>query len=155
MRSENLIKALQSLSFTRELEHRHLEKLASLAQEVAFSEGDMIFREGDMDDKVYIIQEGKAAVEIRVPGRGRITILTVGPGELIGWSSLFPPRHKTASVRSITDTRAIAVDGTKLRAACEEDHDLGYTIIWRVAEVIAQRLKATRLQLVDMFAPSS
>ncbi len=153
MATESVLQTLQAMEFTRDLEPRHLEKLASMATEVSFAEGETIFREGDMGDVVYLIQEGRVAVEIHVPGRGRVTVLTVGPGQLLGWSSIFPPRRKTASGRAVTPVRAIAINATQLREACQADHDLGYAILWRVAEVIADRLKATRMQLLDVFAP--
>ena len=150
-----LLEALRSLDFTRDLHSAHIEKLASMAKEVSFSEGETVFREGDLSHKLYLIQDGLVAVEIHVPGRGRMTVLTAGPGHLVGWTSLFPPQRKTASVHAVTATRAIVIDGTELRAACNEDHELGYAIFWRLAEVISERLRATRLQLLDMFAPTA
>ena len=155
MKTEMLINSLGSMEFTQGLESKHLKKLVSMAREVTFAEGETIFHEGDMGDEVYLVQEGQVAVEIHVPGRGRVTILTVGPGQLLAWSSLFPPQRKTASGRTLSPTRAIAIDGAQLREACEADHDLGYTVIWRVAGLVAERLKATRLQLLDMFAPET
>ena len=155
MTAEAVLQALQSMEFTKGLERRHLEKLASMASEVAFAEGESIFREGDVGELLYLIEEGRAAVEIHVPGRGRVTILTVGPGQLLGWSSLFSQMRKTASARAVVPTRALAIDARRLREACDADHDLGYAILWRIAEVIASRLKSTRLQLLDIFAPSS
>jgi CRP/FNR family cyclic AMP-dependent transcriptional regulator len=155
MKRETLLKLLGSMEFTRGLEPKHLEKLASIAKDVPFAEGETIFHEGDLDDEVYLIQEGQVAVEIHVPGRGRVTILTVGPGQLLAWSSLFPPQHKTATGRALSPTRAISMNGVQLREACEKDHDLGYAVAWHLAGVIAERLKATRLQLLDMFAPET
>ena len=72
------------MEFTRGLEPKHLEKLASIAKEVPFAEGETLFHEGDLDDEVYLIQEGQVAIEIHVPGRGRVTILTVGARAIAG-----------------------------------------------------------------------
>jgi len=155
MNTQTLRDSLASMELVRGLEPKHVEKLASIAKEVTFGERKTIFQEGDTSDVVYLIQEGQVGIETHVPGRGRMTILTVGPGQLLAWSSLFSSQHKTASGRTLCPTRAIAINGTDLRAACEADHDLGYVVMWRVAGVIAERLKATRLQLLDMFAPES
>ena len=51
--------------------------------------GETVFREGDRDSVLYVVEAGRVAIEMAVPGRGRVTILTVGPGEVFGWSSLF------------------------------------------------------------------
>ncbi len=153
--SEDVLAALQPMEFTRNLEPRHLVKLASMATEVTFEEGETIFHEGDTGEMIYLIMAGQVAIYIRVPERGHVTILTVEPGRLLGWSSLFPPYHKTAGARAVKPTRALAVNATRFWQACQGDHDLGFTIMWRVAEAITSRLIATRLQLLDMFTPAN
>ncbi len=154
MTSETMVKALQALEFTHDLEPRHLEKLASMAEAIDFAKDEFIFRENIVDDKIYLVQAGQAALDIHVPGRGRTTILTAGPGQILGWSSLIPPHRKTATARALIPTKVIALKASQLWAACQADHDLGFTVMWRVAQVIAGRLSATRLQLLDIFALS-
>lgn len=151
---EIVLQALQAIEFTKDLEDKQLEKLASIATFVTFSEGAMIFREGDASDLVYLIETGEVDLLTQVPGHGQVTILTLGPGQLLGWSSLFPPERKTAGAKTLQATRAVAINATKLRELCEVDHVLGCRIMWRVAEVISNRLRAARTQLLDMFEPS-
>lgn len=153
MNGETLLEALQRLDFTQELEPRHQAQLVSMAHRARFSAGHIIFREGDPGELVYLVEDGQVAIDIRVPGKGKTTILTIGPGQLLGWSSLFPGEHKTASARAVTPTEAIAFNAAELREVMQTDHDLGCVLLWRVANVIASRLKATRLQLLDIFAP--
>ncbi len=150
---ESVLRALQSLEFTRDLDPQYLKKLAAIATEVTFSEGATVFHEGGPSELVYLVEEGEVAVEIQVPGHGQVQVLTVGPGQLLGWSSLFPSRRKTASGRALTPIRAIAINSEELRKLLDTDHELGYAIMWRVAKVIAERLEATRMQLVDMLTP--
>jgi CRP-like cAMP-binding protein len=146
-----MLKILQTTAFLQDLATPHLEKLAAIATEVTFAEGQIIFREGDIGDVLYLIREGQAAVEMHVPGRGRVTILTVGPGQLLGWSALFAQKRKTATGRAVAPIQAITLNASQLREVCQQDCELGFVIIWSVAELIADRLKATRLQLLDVF----
>jgi CRP-like cAMP-binding protein len=148
-----MLEALQDMEFVAGLTVQELETLASMSHFVVFSDGEMIFREGDMGKLVYLIQEGNVAIETHVPGHGRVTVLTVESGQLLGWSSLLPPQRKTAGGRALSQTRAIAIDAVQLWEACQADHDLGYAVMSRVAQVIANRLRATRLQVLDIFAP--
>ena len=60
-----------------------------------------------------------------------MTILTVGPGEVFGWSSLFLERPKTASARAVEPTTALALDANRLRALCDLDPGLGYVLTRR------------------------
>ncbi len=135
------------------LSDEHFEKMISIAKKVSWSAGKIIFREGDKDPHVYLLLKGHVAIEMYVPGRGRVTILTVGTGDLLGWSSLLTiVEIRTASARSIHDTDAIAFDAVALRELCDEEHELGYAIFRRVTNVVASRLTATRLQLLNMYA---
>lgn len=149
---ETLVQLLRAGPLFASLEPRHLETLATFAQEVTWSEDQVVFREGEPDDRLYLVVEGLVALDIYVPVRGRVTILTVGPHEVLGWSAAVPEvEKKMASARALQTTRAIAIDARKLYAACDQDHDLGYHVYRALSAVIASRLKATRLQLLDVY----
>ncbi len=154
MSPDTVLKALKTIEFTKDLELDHLEKLASISTHVTFTKGATIFREGDISELVYLIEEGQVSVVTQVPGHGQVTILTLGPGKLLGWSSLFPPERKTAGAITNEPTRVIAINATQLRELAQTDHSLGNSIMWRVAEVISNRLRAARTQLLDIFEPT-
>lgn len=142
---------LKELSFTKELEPEQLDRLAEVASAVQWKAGELVFREGDVGSLLYIVDQGRVAIEVVVPGRGTVTILTVGPGEVFGWSSLFYQRPKSAAARTTIPTQAIVLDALHLREWCEADPRLGYALTRRVLNVVSERLKATRLQLLDVF----
>ncbi len=97
--------------------------------------------------------DGLVALETYIPNRGRATIQTLGPHDILGWSAAVPQvQKKTASARTLLATHALAIDAAALYDACEQDHDLGYYVYRALAVVIASRLKATRLQLLDIFS---
>jgi len=137
--------------FLKGLDPRHLQVVTGCASNVRFEAGQFIFREGEEANQFYIIRHGKVSLEVFAPGRGSITIQTVGEGEVLGWSWLFPPYHWHFDARALELTRAIAFDGRCLRTKCEDDHDLGYELVKRFAHVIMERLQATRLQLLDVY----
>lgn len=137
--------------FLKGLESHHLKIIVGCASHVQFDVGQFILREGEEANKFYIIRSGKVAVELFAAERGSITIQTVGEGEILGWSWLIPPYQWRFDARAVEPTRAIALDGKCLRTKCEQDHDLGYELLKRFAHVIALRLEATRLQLLDIY----
>ena len=154
MTSETISKILRELTFSQGMPSEKIDKLAALAFEARFPENFTIFKEREAGELLYLIKSGQVALSMNVPGQGRKTILTLGPGQLVGWSSLFPSGRKTASAHTITPVEAIAFNTAQLRDAMDADPELGYAILWRVADVIASRLHATRLQLLDIYAPS-
>lgn len=152
MSANTVLETLQEMDFGQNLKPEHLKKLAAMATELEFPANATIFQEGQLSDKVYLIVDGMVAVEIFVPSRGRVTILTLRKRQTLGWSPLFENKPNTASGRAMVPTKTLALDANQLRNVCHEDHELGCALGWRVAETIAGRLKATRLQLLDIFA---
>ena len=148
---ETLEPILAQHPFLKDLAPRHLELIVGCAANVRFDAGRFIFREGEEAKQFYIVRHGKIALEIFVPGRGPVTIQTLGEGEVLGWSWLFPPYRWHFDARALEPMRAIALDGECLRVKCETDHDLGYELVKRFAHVMMERLQATRLQLLDVY----
>jgi len=148
-----LTAALQTIPWFQELKPEHFDLLCSVSDLRIVEPGEELFREGDKEDFLYIVLEGRIAVDIFVPGRGRTRIFTGEPMDVIGWSSATPVvRQRTASARAVFPGRLICMDARRLRKLCDENHDLGYVVMRRLANVIASRLLVTRLQLLDMFA---
>jgi CRP-like cAMP-binding protein len=137
--------------FLRGLSTRHLTQIAECASNVRFPAGDYVFREGEDAGRFYIVTHGRIALEIYGPGRGPIPIATLHAGDALGWSWLFPPYLWHFDARALEACAALAFDAPRLRALCEADRDLGYDLMQRVAQTIAHRLQATRLQLLDVY----
>lgn len=137
------------------LDPRYLQLAVGCAANVRFNEGDLIFKEGEEADNFYLIRQGQVALELFVPGRGSLTVQTVGEGEILGWSWLIPPYHWRFDARTMKPTLAIILDGRCLRAKCEEDHELGYELVKRIASILGQTLDATRFRLVDLYGLGS
>ncbi|MFZ2095241.1 MAG: Crp/Fnr family transcriptional regulator [Anaerolineales bacterium] len=154
MKSEQeLVSALQAIPWFQVMDGNHFNKLVSIAKIFTFEPGQVIFREGDKEDYLYVVIEGRIAIDISVPGRGRMRILTADAMEVVGWSSVTPVvRQRTAGARAVLPSRLVAFDAIELRKLCDEDHDLGYFVMRRLANVVASRLMTTRLQLLDIFA---
>ena len=129
----------------------HLEIIAGCASDVRFEAGKFIFREGEEADRFYLIREGKVALQICSDRRGPLNILTLGEGDILGWSWLFPPYRWKFSARTIDPTRAFAIDGQSLRGEAEQDPALGYELLKRFAHVVENRLDTMRLQFVNVY----
>ena len=94
---------------------------------------------------------GKLALEIPVPERGALVIETLRAGDVVGWSWLFPPYHWHFDTRAVESSSAIALDGACLRDKCDQDSHLGYLLMQRFARVVQEELRATQLQLLDVY----
>ena len=150
-----MIKTIESLlkehPFFKGIAPRYLKTIVGCAANVRFDAGRFIFHEGEEAKKFYIIRKGRVALEISAVGHGIITIQTLGEGEVLGWSWLFPPYRWFSNARVIEPTIAIVLDGKCLRKKCEDDYNLGYDLMKRFVQIVIQRLQATRLQLLDIY----
>jgi CRP-like cAMP-binding protein len=130
-----------------------LEKLAECVEGlVSFDDDAVVFRAGGKASSCYLMKEGEVALEVHSPGAGSRIIQTVARGEVLGWSWLFPPYRWAFDARVLTPAQALVIDGERLRECISTDHDLGYEVMTRFAGLIVERLQATRLQLLDLYA---
>ncbi len=137
--------------FLQNLSPEHLRTLAAWSRELEFGRGELLFREGGPATGLYLVRSGRVSVELHTPDRGPAPVQTVGPGEAVGWSWLIPPHRLRFDGRALEPTRVILIDGEPLRAACESDPELGFHLLRRLVGMLAGRLEAARLQILDMF----
>lgn len=129
----------------------YLQLMTHCARTVHYEAGKYIFREGEPATHFYLIRQGLVALETVAARHQPVTIETLETEEVLGWSWLFPPYRWHFSARAVKAVRAISLDGLCLREKSEEDHELGYQLTKRVAQIMLERLQATRLQLLDIY----
>jgi len=135
--------------FLNGLSEQHQNVLVDCAMIQKFAEGEKIFNEGDPANRFYLILDGEVALESSDGENEPVLIQKIGAGDVLGWSWLFPPYYWHLSARATKPTKAIFFYGTRLRQICEEDATLGYELMKRIAEVVIQRLQATRKELLE------
>lgn len=133
--------------FLQGLKPEHLRLLAENALRMRYGAGDLIFREGDPANRFYLIEQGRVSVESPQRDRAPVTVQVIGPGDVLGWSWLFQPYYWHFDARALEPTTAIFFYGTRLREQCEQDHEFGFAMMKRTAQVLIQRLQATRKEL--------
>lgn len=146
-----LDKLLAEHPFFSGLEPRYHQLIVGCASNERFNAGQYLFREGAAAEKFFLIRHGAVALEIHIPGREPLVVDTLHEGEVLGWSWLLPPYQWNIDVRAVNLVRAVSLDATCLRGKMEADHELGYELYQRFIPVIAERLQAGRLQLIDMY----
>jgi CRP-like cAMP-binding protein len=148
-----IVSALKNIPWFAELKPEHLNRMVEAATLRNVHAGEELFKEGNKEDCFYFVVEGRVALDIFIPHRGKVRIYTAEPMDLIGWSATTPVIHsRTAGATVVQPGRLVAFNAEKIRQMCEEDHDFGYLFMRRIANIIAGRLMVTRLQLLDMFA---
>ena len=127
-----------------------LALLRDCAIAVHFRKGQTISREGDLANRFYLIESGKVTLESGEKSGNPLIIETIGAGDLLGWSWMFPPYVWNFTARATESTDAIFFYGTILREYCERDPSLGYELFKRMAPVILRRLQAARKRMLSI-----
>jgi len=148
---ERLDAVLAGHPFFRGLKAEYLDLIAGCAANVYIEAGRVLFAEGDPADRFWAVRHGSVSVEIHAPDRGPLVVQTLGPGEILGWSWLFPPHIWKFDARAREAVRATVFDGACLRDKCDADPALGYELMKRLARVVTRQLEMTRLQLLDLY----
>lgn len=127
-------------------------RLAQLTRPVEYDAGAVLLREGVDTPYLGAILAGRVALRLRVPEQGqRLTIVTIEPGELIGWSAVVPPYRATVDAVATEPTRLLAIDAVALRERLATDCELAAELLPLVLESVSDRLSASWQQLLDVF----
>ena len=151
VRIENVERTLVEQPFFKDVSERARTLIAGCTAHAVFHDGEKIFCAGDPADNFFVIRHGAVALEVSVPGREPLVIETLGKGEVLGWSWLIPPYRTQFDARAIGLVRVLRIEGKCLRAKCEDDHTLGYEFYKSFLAVVADRLAAARLQMIDIY----
>ena len=154
MKVQSLEPILRQHAFFKGFGEEDIQLVTGCAKNVRFDSGIVIARQGEPADQFYLIREGRIGIGIPSPRGGSLTIETLDENEIVGWSWLIPPYEWQFDVTAMQSVRALSIDGKCLRGKCEQDPRLGYELMKRFSKTMVERLRATRLQLLDIYGNS-
>ena len=150
---EVTVASLAAHPFLRGVRPDLLARLVPAAVAVRMPARQRVFEEGGYAAKFWLIRSGAVALGLDMPGRGLVVVATLGRGDVMGWSWLFPPYRWSYGAVTTEPVEAFEFDGRAVRAAFDEDPCLGYEMTRRFVEVVAGRLQATRFRLLRTAGP--
>lgn len=140
--------------FLAGMNRTQLALLTNCAMAAHFETGQTILREGEFANRCYLIETGKVVLESGGSVGEPLVIETIGAGDLLGWSWVFPPYVWQFTARAVEPTSTIFFYGAILRECCEKDHSFGFELLKRISAVMVRRLQAAQKQMVSAYAPA-
>jgi len=128
------------------------EEVISKGESLTLEPGQIVFDEGEFNPYLFLLISGHIDLAMKVTGRGAVRILTLGAGDLVAWSSVLGSGVMTCRATCTTECIVLRWHHEHLEAICKHHSDFGYRWMAFIAKALAQRLTATRLQLLDLFA---
>jgi signal transduction histidine kinase len=155
---EALLQVLRKSSLFQGAEEEELSRIAGFSHEERFEPGEVIVAEGEVAEKVYIVEEGEVGLEASLSARPgserRGTIGLVVQGEAFGWSAILEGRL-TMTARAISAVRAIVIDSHALNALLVTDTRLCSTVMRGIVEIVSLRLTNTITMLAHILSVAS
>ncbi|MHC4217471.1 MAG: Crp/Fnr family transcriptional regulator [Planctomycetota bacterium] len=101
-----------------------------------FQDGEIIVRQGDVGDRMFVIQKGRAQVLVEKDGV-ETPLRVAEEGELIGEMAIFEKVARSATVRALGETRVLTVDKKNFLRRIHEDPSLAF----RVVQTMSRRIR--------------
>ena len=125
-----------------------LSLVAAVAVEETHPVGAVIFKHGDVGEKLYVIVEGRVRIVREVSGMGEEALAIVGPGEVFGEMALLDDAVRSATARVHERARLLAIHRDAFEDLLFVHKDLAYEVLWNVVRMLTRRLRETN----DRFA---
>jgi len=117
-----------------------LDAILPLLEEETFSAGDDIIREGDIGNRLYFIENGRADV-FKATGKGEVRIRELVAGDEFGEMELIDIHPRSATVRAVEPVVALSLTNGKMLQLYEEHTEIFARLILNLAREISRRLR--------------
>ena len=147
---DDLEPVIRAHPFCAGLADEQIALLVGCTRNLHFRSGEFLMREGEFEDRLYLIRRGHVGLEVQRPGGEAICLETVGPGDVLGVSCV-APHAAHLDCRAQDSVVALAIDNACMTRKMDEDPRLGYAITKRLLDRTYQRLSRHRLQVLDVY----
>jgi len=120
-----------------------LRQIAAIAREESYPTGAVVFREGDVGDKLFLILEGRVRISREVAGMGEEALAILGPGDAFGEMSLIDDSPRSADARVHERCRLVVLSKDAMEDLLFLQKDLAYEILWNFVKILSLRLRET------------
>jgi CRP/FNR family cyclic AMP-dependent transcriptional regulator len=140
---------LRDTTFFRGIDDQYLCGLAPLCRLEEFANRTTILEESDRAKEVHFIVDGHVSLAI-CDATGCRQVALLENGDLMGWAPLIGRTRLFDSARTTSRVKTIVIDADKLLDFCAARHAFGFEFMRRAAQLLAERLSATRIQLLEI-----
>lgn len=151
-----LITTIRSIPWFNDLSSASVQQLSLIAETKSAEQDSIIYDDGGQHGYMYIILSGRIQIESTFPGYGFLPIHFAEPLDVIGWSSLTPVvRQNPDCARALENSKLLAFHAPELKQLCEVNHEIGFNIMNRLANIVASSLLNYRLKLLGLITPKN
>ncbi len=127
-------------------------QLMKTAKSEEFKAGEIIFKEGEKGDKLYIILSGSVRISKQIPGSGEEALAVLKPGDFFGEMALIDDVERSADAIANESSRLLSIDRASFESLLFLNKELAYTILWNFLRTLSKRLRETNEKIRALLA---
>ena len=131
-----------------------IEALAGCARDARYGTDEYLIRQHQDAQSFQLILKGHVQLTVMVPGKGRSAVETLRVGDALGWSWFVAPHVWHFDARAVEPTETLWFDAVCLRELMDREPHIGYAVLRRLVDVMAQRISSARFQMLDVYGPN-
>ncbi len=143
---------LGSVPVFRHLEAEERNELEALMEPAYFGAGQVIFREGGPEERLYVITTGTVEVHKRVLRGRRQHLATVAAPTVVGEMGLLTEPRAAATVEAVTPVEAYGIDRDRLLQMLDDDAPAACKLVYEIGRTLAERMAKTDSTVAEVIA---
>jgi CRP/FNR family cyclic AMP-dependent transcriptional regulator len=149
----DVAKILSEPGFFSGLDGPAIGVLASAATVRDLDRDEVLVRHEEPATSFYLVCDGEISREVPSLRGPPLVMHSLGPGQVLGWAWLIPPRKWVFVGRARQPTRVIQFDGTRILQRCESEPRFGYELMKRFSCLMTDRLTQVRRNMMSTWNP--
>ena len=147
------VEIFANLSQAPQEQERLLTRVCEVLEPVKFAVGEVIIKEGEIGDSLYILYEGTVQVRRKTPNDDQFAVanLSADQNVFFGEVALVDKDTRSASVYALTDCQTLKLEGKDFKPLCDAEPILGYHVIYKISRRIAAALRRSNKDLMLLY----
>jgi len=149
-----MLEMMKKVHLFETLTMSELERIERISCVESIAKGTVIFKEGDVGDRCYVITHGEVRISKFIPNIGEEALAVLKPGDYFGEMALIDKFPRSAHAIANTDVVALTIPKTEFDEILIMDKDLGYKLLWVFTRTLSRRLRETNEKIATFLAMS-
>lgn len=148
------LELLKKTAIFGDLDEGELARVAEVCREQSFKSGEMIFKEGEPGNRLFIIAAGEVRISRTIPGSGEEALAVLKPGACFGEMSVFDRSERSTDAIANGPCTLVTISRPDFELVLDFNRDLAFKVLWSVVRLLSSRLRATNDNLRSLLAMS-
>lgn len=130
------------------LSDEQLAEIALVADQKKYKPGEVLFKEGEMGDALFIIESGEVDLTVK-KGEGELKLATLPAGAVMGEMTLINIETRSATATAITESAAIILRNSTLAGIFNQNRELFIVMLVNITRILSKRLRTANQKLTE------